>query len=365
MGVSTSTEPQFLSKLSPSADLLIAVFLIFTGVSSVCGNGAVLAVYYRKRSKIKPAELLTVNLALCDFGFSVLGVPFFIISSLSHAWIFGETGCLLYGIQGSVFGIGSLISTSLISLDRCLKICCLRYGQWVNNLHAFLCMLVIWLYTVFWASLPAFGFGRYRPEPYGTSCTVDWWSIQTTHIDRLYVYLFLCFGFGLPTVTIITSYLAILIKVYISNRALASIPCSFVSNTSTKDLKLAKMAVVVCIAFLVAWLPYASVSLISALLSGEDPLSAPTPAPIINSVLNWTSTESYKHFNPGKWSNTSLSTHQGLTTSSPESSLAPVVTVIPALFAKSHCMMNPIIYQIMHREFRDSLYQMVFGRGKS
>ncbi|KAJ0066334.1 hypothetical protein NL108_011141, partial [Boleophthalmus pectinirostris] len=299
-------------------------------VSSVCGNGAVLAVYYRKRSKIKPAELLTVNLALCDFGFSVLGVPFFIISSLSHAWIFGETGCLLYGIQGSVFGIGSLISTSLISLDRCLKICCLRYenlgcdwlflfvclffvGQWVNNLHAFLCMLVIWLYTVFWASLPAFGFGRYRPEPYGTSCTVDWWSIQTTHIDRLYVYLFLCFGFGLPTVTIITSYLAILIKVYISNRALASIPCSFVSNTSTKDLKLAKMAVVVCIAFLVAWLPYASVSLISALLSGEDPLSAPTPAPIINS-----------------------------------SSLAPVVTVIPALFAKSHCMMNPIIYQIMH-----------------
>ncbi|KAI9999742.1 hypothetical protein NQD34_011585 [Periophthalmus magnuspinnatus] len=207
------------------------------GVSSVCGNGAVLAVYYRKRRKIKPAELLTVNLALCDLGFSVLGAPFFIVSSWSHAWMFGETGCLLYGIQGSVFGIGSLITTCLISLDRCLKICWLRYGnyvdlhflclfvcffvflcvfvgQWINNLHASLCVLLIWLYTVFWASLPAFGFGRYRPEPYGTSCTVDWWSIRTPRSDRVYVYLFLCFGFGLPTITIIASYLGILIKVW-------------------------------------------------------------------------------------------------------------------------------------------------------
>ncbi|XP_033837453.1 opsin 9 [Periophthalmus magnuspinnatus] len=357
MGDASSVEPQFLSKLSPSADLVMAVFLVLTGVSSVCGNGAVLAVYYRKRRKIKPAELLTVNLALCDLGFSVLGAPFFIVSSWSHAWMFGETGCLLYGIQGSVFGIGSLITTCLISLDRCLKICCLRYGQWINNLHASLCVLLIWLYTVFWASLPAFGFGRYRPEPYGTSCTVDWWSIRTPRSDRVYVYLFLCFGFGLPTITIIASYLGILIKVYTSSRALASIPCCAVSNGSTKDLKLAKMAVAVCAAFLVAWLPYASVSLISALLSGEeDPLSKPTPAPVaLSSALNWTTADSSKH----------TSHPPGPSTTGPESSLPPMVTVIPAMFAKSHCMMNPVIYQIMHREFRDSLYELVFGRQKA
>ncbi|CAL1610911.1 unnamed protein product [Knipowitschia caucasica] len=332
--VNSSVEPQFESKLSPSADLVIAAFLILTGVASVCGNGAVLAVYHRKRSKIKPPELMIVNLALCDFGFSAVGMPFFIISSLSHGWIFGDTGCLLYGLQGLVFGIGSLITTSLISLDRCLKICCLRYGQRINNLHACVIIAVSWLFTVFWASLPAFGFGRYRPEPYGTSCTVDWWSIQTADTDRLYVYLFLCFCFGFPTITIIASYLSILHKVYTSNRALASLPCSAVSNTHSKDLKLAKMAVMVCVVFLVAWLPYASVSLISALVSRNDTLSESS--------------------NPGPGSS-----------SSPGSCLPPVVTVIPALFAKSHCMMNPVIYQIMHREFRDSLYEIVFGRVKA
>uniref|UniRef100_A0A8C6UEF7 Opsin 9 n=1 Tax=Neogobius melanostomus TaxID=47308 RepID=A0A8C6UEF7_9GOBI len=369
--VDSSVEPQFVSRLSPSADLVIAVFLIFTGVSSVCGNGSVLAVYCRKRNKIKPAELMIVNLALCDLGFSVLGMPFFVISSLSHAWVFGETGCLWYGIQGSVFGIGSLITTSLISLDRCLKICCVRYGQWINNLHAFVCVTVIWLYTGFWATLPAFGFGRYRPEPYGTSCTVDWWSIRTSYTNRLYIYLFLSFGFGLPTLTIITSYLAILLKVYISKRALASIPCSAVSNASAKDVKLAKMAVVVCAAFLVAWLPYASVSLISALHSRDDQFSAATPAPVtLSLVLNFTTSESLTHLllypgAEGQWSNTSLSSQPGPPQNSSESSLPPMVTLIPAMFAKSHCMMNPVIYQIMHREFRDSLYEMVFGRVKA
>uniref|UniRef100_A0A3B4A2G8 G-protein coupled receptors family 1 profile domain-containing protein n=1 Tax=Periophthalmus magnuspinnatus TaxID=409849 RepID=A0A3B4A2G8_9GOBI len=199
-----------------------------TVLSSVCGNGAVLAVYYRKRRKIKPAELLTVNLALCDLGFSVLGAPFFIVSSWSHAWMFGETGCLLYGIQGSVFGIGSLITTCLISLDRCLKICCLRYGNYGNAIVG----VVFLLY----------------------------------------------------------------------------------------------------------------------------PLSKPTPAPVaLSSALNWTTADSSKH----------TSHPPGPSTTGPESSLPPMVTVIPAMFAKSHCMMNPVIYQIMHREFRDSLYELVFGRQKA
>uniref|UniRef100_A0A3B4A410 G-protein coupled receptors family 1 profile domain-containing protein n=1 Tax=Periophthalmus magnuspinnatus TaxID=409849 RepID=A0A3B4A410_9GOBI len=311
--------PHSLSlSLSPSLPLSMLWLSLF--LSSVCGNGAVLAVYYRKRRKIKPAELLTVNLALCDLGFSVLGAPFFIVSSWSHAWMFGETGCLLYGIQGSVFGIGSLITTCLISLDRCLKICCLRYGNYGN---------------------------------FGLSLVLV--CIRTPRSDRVYVYLFLCFGFGLPTITIIASYLGILIKVYTSSRALASIPCCAVSNGSTKDLKL--MAAAVCAAFLVAWLPYASVSLISALLSGEeDPLSKPTPAPVaLSSALNWTTADSSKH----------TSHPPGPSTTGPESSLPPMVTVIPAMFAKSHCMMNPVIYQIMHREFRDSLYELVFGRQKA
>lgn len=51
-----------------------------SGATSVLGNGMVLLVYCRKRNKLRPPELMTINLAVCDLGFSLLGVPFFITS---------------------------------------------------------------------------------------------------------------------------------------------------------------------------------------------------------------------------------------------------------------------------------------------
>lgn len=47
-------------------------------------------------------------------------------------------------------------------------------GQWVEKRHISLSIVLVWVYTFFWAFLPTFGFGTYGPEPYGTSCTINW-----------------------------------------------------------------------------------------------------------------------------------------------------------------------------------------------
>ncbi|XP_044063243.1 opsin 9 [Siniperca chuatsi] len=319
--------------------------------------------------KLRPPELITINLAVCDFGFSLLGAPFFIISSLSHAWVFGETGCLWYGVQGFVFGIGSLLTTSLVSLDCCLKICCQRYGQWIERRHVSLSIALMWVYTLFWALLPAFGFGSYGPEPYGTSCTINWWRMRSSLNDRIYIFLILILCFGFPTLTIVTSYLAILLT----------------------------MAAVTCTAFLLAWMPYATVSLISVLIPRDDqeaegPLQtmveestdmAPSSPKILDipSLLNWTVTEYYRqiYYNPEWGDNVSSACITDLSdavfrsaldkeaapmTRSPQPfySLPPVVTLIPVMFAKSHCLINPLIYQILNREFRDDVCVMMLGQ---
>ncbi|KAG7216997.1 hypothetical protein INR49_001651 [Caranx melampygus] len=161
------------------------------------------------------------------------------------------------------------------------------------------------------------------------------------------------------------------------------------------------MAAVVCSTFLVAWMPYATVSLISALIPRDDQEAQNTvveestamashfPKILdVPSLLNWTATEYYRQmhysYNPEeKWGHVAnVNIHSGLNGStfsstlgmeaeskarSPQllSCLPPVVTLIPAMFAKSHCMMNPFIYQIMNREFRDDIYVMVFGREKA
>lgn len=148
----------------------------------------------------------------------------------------------------------------------------------------------------------------------------------------------------------------------------------------------------VCATFLVAWTPYATVSLISALVPKDEQKAAgtlqtvmedsvaaashsPSAAGILDvpSLLNWTYLEFYRktyHSPENKWrqvnnmSSASMDNKAEQMTQGPQafSSLPPVVTLIPAMFAKSHCMINPLIYQIMNREFRDAVYEMVFGQ---
>lgn len=164
------------------------------------------------------------------------------------------------------------------------------------------------------------------------------------------------------------------------------------------------MAAVVCATFLLAWTPYATVSLISALIPRDDQETEGTLQTVVEestsgvsssqnalktldipSLLNWTATEYYRqiHYSSEiKWSevnNMSLTSISRMSdamlrstlgktaepmTGSPQpfSSFSPLVTLIPAMFAKSHCMINPLIYQIMNREFRDDVYVMVFGQ---
>ncbi|XP_041964291.1 rhodopsin-like isoform X1 [Alosa sapidissima] len=442
VSVPSSITPFFRSQLSPSADLAVAIFLITTGVVSVVGNGVVLLVYGRKRKKLRPHELLTINLAVCDFGYSLLGAPFPITSrcpagilfmadwpnqseqgratagghiirrkadlrgsalwngtaiSLSHAWVFGQTGCLYYGMQGFVFGIGSLITTCLISLDRAFKICSIQYGQWVERRHASLSIVLVWIYTIFWGLLPVFGFGSYGPEPYATSCTINWWSMKSSLNDKIYIYLIMSLCFGVPTLIIITSYIAIMVTVYRSSRTLASIPSSTVTHSS-KELRLTKIAAVVCSSFLLAWMPYAIVSLYSALTAKEEPgeyvgiltaeagptgQATPKLADFLAfpSLLNWTSVENYTtiHETLDMWSNSTMHSNfrpdfnpvssvgpgsvLGPQSTRAVSSLPPEVTLIPAMFAKSHCMVNPFIYQIMNHEFRANVCYIFCGRG--
>lgn len=141
------------------------------------------------------------------------------------------------------------------------------------------------------------------------------------------------------------------------------------------------MAAVVCCTFFLSWLPYATVSLMSALISSDDleaksPLqdvvegftggalgSANTTQMLgIPPLLNWTTLEEIYNNPDHKWREVNDSIGPSDVFSPP---LPPLVTLIPAMLAKSHCMLNPIIYQLMSREFRDDVFGMVFSRERS
>ncbi|KAF7231494.1 transcript variant X3 [Nothobranchius furzeri] len=215
----------FASKLSREADILAAFYICIIGILSAIGNGYVIYVTIKRKTKLKPPELMTVNLALFDFGISVTGKPFFVASSFSHRWLFGWNGCRFYGWTGFFFGCGSLITMTVVSLDRYLKICHLQYAS-----------IIVYSYVMI-------------------ICKVKSTSEEISHYDAR------------------------------------------IRNNHALEMKLTKVAMLICAGFLIAWIPYAVVSVVSAF---GEPNSIPIP-----------------------------------------------VSVIPTLLAKSSAMYNPIIYQLV------------------
>lgn len=292
------------------------------------------------------------------------------------------------------------------------------------------------------------------------------WRMKSSLNDRVYIFLILTLCFGVPTLTIITSYAAIIIKVgehseifeiiihtdtnnipwlkYVEgNSSVVTVCDDFrciglvaywpqflhpMSQTATKIFDwqryqiqlnypsrhsifvsflhhtvsepfLLQIAAVVCSSFLIAWTPYAIISLYSALTAKEEhpgveggtPLSAGMSETGYGHVrklsdvfgfpflVNWTSPEhfgdaigTWRNATPGQFQSllghgpksTLGSVHGGMDKPRYVSSLSPEVTLIPTIFAKSHCIINPFIYQIMNRDFREDVYDLLFWRVK-
>ncbi|XP_077147652.1 opsin-5 [Ranitomeya variabilis] len=290
----------FQSKLSKEADIVAALYLTIIGVLSTLGNGYVLYMACKRKKKLRPAEIMTINLAISDLGISVTGKPFSIVSFFSHRWVFGWSVCQWYGWTGFFFGCGSLITMTVVSFDRYLKICYLKYGTWLKRSHAFMSVFFAWIYASFWATLPLVGVGNYAPEPFGTSCTLDWWLAQASLRGKVFVLSIFFFCLALPTAVIVFSYAMIIAKVKSSAQEVAQYDTRN-QNNHTLEMKLTKVAMLICAGFLIAWIPYAVVSIWSA-------FGKPDSVPIEFSV-------------------------------------------VPTLLAKSAAMYNPIIYQVIDYKF--------------
>ncbi|XP_055362544.1 opsin-5 isoform X1 [Betta splendens] len=315
----------FASKLSREADIVAGFYICIIGLLSATGNGYVIYMSIKRKTKLRPPELMTVNLAIFDFGISVTGKPFFVISSFYHRWLFGWKGCQFYGWAGFFFGCGSLITMTVVSLDRYLKICHIRYGTWLKRHHVFFYLVFVWMYAAFWATMPLIGWGNYAPEPFGTSCTLDWWLAQASVSGQSFVLTILFFCLIFPSGIIVFSYVMIICKVKSSTKEVSHFDTR-IKNSHILEMKLTKVAMLICAGFLIAWIPYAVVSVVSAF---GEPDSVPIP-----------------------------------------------VSVVPTLLAKSSAMYNPIIYQVVdlktpcskcscfkfqknHRHFRKSRFYTI------
>ncbi|OWK53710.1 Melanopsin [Lonchura striata] len=322
------------------AHYTIGVVILIVGITGTLGNFLVFYAFCRSRSLQTPANILIINLAISDFLMSITQSPVFFTSSLYKHWIFGEKGCELYAFCGALFGITSMITLMVIALDRYFVITKPLASVGVTSKKKALIILVgVWLYSLAWSLPPFFGWSAYVPEGLLTSCSWDYMTF--TPSVRAYTMLLFCFVFFIPLIAIIYSYVSIFEAIKKANKSIQTFGCKCGHREFQKqyqrmknEWKMAKIALIVILFFVISWSPYSVVAL----------ENLGTGHPLV--TCDMLDTEEKQEDREMKHSYLAVLYSHVLT---------PFMNSIPAVIAKASVIHNPIIYAITHPKYRKAI----------
>ncbi|XP_069466870.1 melanopsin isoform X3 [Ambystoma mexicanum] len=304
----------------PTADVpdhahyIIGSVILLVGITGMLGNFLVIYAFGRSRTLRTPANMFIINLAITDFMMSVTQAPIFFTTSLHKRWIFGEKGCELYAFCGALFGITSMITLMVIAVDRYFVITRpLASIGVMSRKRAVLILVGVWLYSLSWSLPPFFGWSAYVPEGLLTSCTWDYMTF--TPSVRAYTMLLFCFVFFIPLFVIMYCYFYIFKAIKDTNKAVQTIGANDHKSKQKelqkmkKEWKMAKIALIVILLYVVSWSPYSAVALLA--FAGYANI------------------------------------------------LTPYVNSVPAVIAKASAIHNPIIYAITHPKYRMAIAKYI------
>nr|QDD55729.1 opsin 2 [Parhyale hawaiensis] len=299
--------------VNPMWHYLLGVIYIILGSLAIFGNGVVIYLFLKVKRLRMPSNLLVVNLAIMDMLMLLSQFPFFVWNCFNGGvWMFSPFMCELYACFGSVSGLGSLWTLVFISYDRYNVIVHGVGGKPLTFTKAALFLLFVWSYAIAISLPPFFGWGRYIPEGILDSCSFDYlsrpWSIRSHG-----VFLFVC-CYCVPLCTILYSYIFI-VKAIVSHEKAMRAQAKKMNVTNLRsgkddggqsaEMRVAKVACINVTLWLICWTPYAAIVL------------------------------------------------QGLFFD--QSTITPLVSMLPALLAKSTACYNPMVYALSHPRFRQAM----------
>ncbi|KAL8569629.1 hypothetical protein ACOMHN_057196 [Nucella lapillus] len=289
----------------------IGVFITVVGISGTFGNLLVIYIFGTTKSLRTPSNMFVVNLALSDMTFSAVnGFPLLTLSAFNRRWFFGKVACEFYGLVGGIFGLMSINTMAAIAIDRYNVITKpMKASHSLSYRKAFIMIVFVWVWSLIWTLPPLFGWGAYIPEGFQTSCTFDYLT-RNDYFRSYIMCLYIC-GFVVPLAIILFCYFFIYKAVADHEKEMGKMAKKLNAEMrqgqaqQKADIKTAKIAMTIIIAYLLSWTPYAIVALIA------------------------------------QFGDASLVT--------------PYVSELPVMFAKASAMHNPMIYALSHPRFRGVL----------
>ncbi|XP_065212037.1 parapinopsin-like isoform X2 [Planococcus citri] len=261
-------------QVSPTSYAVAACYMMCVTIFGILVNLMVFYIVLTDNKLRTPMNAILVNLACSDFGIAFLGNPVALFNAINGGWMLGQTVCQAYGFCMSFFASHLTWQGAMISI----------VGTWLASFVA--------------SSPPLFGWGAYENEAANISCSINWASREWNATS--YILFLFSIAMIVPIFVITFSYYNIVKTMRQVNKMKLAQNTGVVKKAETH---VARMILIMVIAFFIAWGPYAVFSLLIAFTDIE---------------------------------------------------ITPLYSMAPSLFAKSSVCYNPIIYFFLNHQFRKS-----------
>ncbi|EDO33023.1 predicted protein [Nematostella vectensis] len=251
-----------------------AVFLIFILLLTAIGNGMVLiTVSVNNRLRSSPANYFIASLAVSDLLVALVSLPLRIDQMLhNHNWCLSLEACALWIWSDMICSGSSVGNLAIISMDRYIALSRpLHYRMQVTSQRAFAGIAFVWVYFSIWACLSFMNWTEF-----GTQSIFI--TTECTKSDPVYYTVVLSTAFFLPLLIFIFNYCRIFGIARSQARNIAkstrSSKLNQVSPESTaaqrsyasrreRNFKAAKTVALVGCCFIICWCPFIIIFIVS------------------------------------------------------------------------------------------------------
>lgn len=256
-------------------------------------------------------NFLLISMTFADWTMAVLSSSVGAYANSKYWWTLGSGVCQYFGFISSLAGYSSMGHITALAVEKWYTLKMARSGE-ISKQTMLVVVALLWIFSFLWALFPLVGWSSYAPEPGYAGCSIAWYS-NTTSNKSFIICLFVFFFFVPMCVTIFCFG-----SIYLEVRKLAinatqrwGSSSGSTQQTIQAKVKTIRMSLAMVLAFLVAWTPYAVVSLHSSFIANDLP---------------------------------------------------PAFTTLPAMFAKLSTFYNPIIYFFMYTRFRNAAKRLLIKK---
>lgn len=271
---------------------IFVVFAVLAAVICVIGaslNSLVCLVFYRTKKLLNAPNIFIASVALGDLLYCVTSLPLLVVTNFHGRWIYGDYGCKATAFVATWSGLTSIMNLSLAGYERYIALVFLyKSQQTFTRRRAIRATVAMWLYALFWATMPLCGWSGFEPEGVGTSCSLRWKSRDNLDLSYNICLIFACYV--LPVSIMIASYYKSCREINKGAKRAKKTwgkKSPFTKKALEMERKMVILFGVMTVAYLVAWTPYAVVSLV-AMIAGPDVIgevTASIPAYIAKSSV--------------------------------------------------------------------------------